>query len=70
MATTAELLQQARDARHKLVTGQLARVFMDQNGERVEFVATNIGALDSYIRQLESDLAGVARARKPIGFIF
>ena len=70
MATTQQLLDEARAARHKLVTGQLARVFMDQNGERVEFVATNIGALDSYIRSLEGLLAGTPRARKPLGFIF
>lgn len=70
MATTQQLLDEARAARHKLVTGQLPRVFMDQNGERVEFTATNISALDAYIRQLEAEVAGVPRARKPIGFIF
>jgi hypothetical protein len=70
VATTQQLLDQAKAARHSLVTGQLARVFMDQNGERVEFVATNIAQLDAYIRQLEGEIAGVPRARKPIGFIF
>jgi hypothetical protein len=70
VATTQQLLDEARAARHKLVTGQLARVFMDQNGERVEFVATNIAQLDAYIATLEATLAGVSRARKPIGFIF
>lgn len=43
---------------------------MDQNGERIEFVATNIAALDAYILRLEAELSGVPRARKPIGFIF
>jgi hypothetical protein len=71
LATTAELLTEARTARHKLVTGQLARVFMDQNGERVEYVATNIAALDRYIASLEATLAGTRPySRKPIGFIF
>ena len=70
MATTQQLLDQAKEARHKLVTGQLARVFMDQNGERVEFVATNIAQLDNYIAQLEASVAGVTRARRPLGFIF
>lgn len=70
MATTQELLDEARTARHKLVTGQLPRVFMDQNGERVEYTATNIAALDAYIRQLEAEVAGLPRARKPMGFIF
>lgn len=71
MATTAQKLEEARLARHKLVTGQLARVFMDQNGERVEFVATNIAQLDRYIASLEAEVAGLRPySRKPIGFIF
>lgn len=71
MATMAQQLQEAKDARHKLVTGQLARVFMDQNGERVEFLATNIGQLDAYIRTLEATISpSVYRAPRPIGFIF
>ncbi len=73
MATTAQLLEQARDARHKLVTGQLARVFMDQNGERVEFNKTTIGDLESYIRQLELQLdptLGASFYKRPLGFTF
>jgi hypothetical protein len=70
MATTAQLLEEARTARHKLSIGQLARVFMDQNGERVEFVATNIGQLDAYIRQLEGLLTPTVRSHRPIGFTF
>lgn len=69
MATQAQL-DEARTARHKLVTGQLARVFMDQNGERIEFVSTNIGQLDAYIRQLETELSGVPLVNRPIGFTF
>lgn len=72
MATQTEL-DQARTARHKLITGQLARVFMDQNGERVEFNKTSLADLDAYIRTLESALdATLARRRqpRPIGFIF
>ena len=68
MATQAQL-DEAKAARHKLVTGQLVRVFMDQNGERVEYTATNLSALDGYIRKLEGELAGTP-SRKPIGFIF
>lgn len=71
MATPAEQLAEARLARHKLATGQLARVFMDQNGERVEFVATNIDMLDSYIRTLEALVSPTTyRSPRPIGFIF
>lgn len=71
MATLAEKLTQAKDAKHKLATQQLTRVFMDQNGERVEYTATNMAQLDSYIAGLEAEIAGTRRfARKPIGFIF
>lgn len=70
MATNVELLQQAKDAKHKLVTGQLARVFMDQNGERVEFTATNLDALNSYIRELEQLVTPSRCVQRPIGFIF
>lgn len=71
MATTQERLDQAKEAKHKLATGQLARVFMDQNGERVEYTATNMAQLSSYIASLEAEIAGVNRlARKPVGFIF
>jgi hypothetical protein len=71
MATPAQQLEEAKEARHKLVTGQLARVFMDQNGERVEFVATNIAALDAHIRTLETlSNPSMFRSPRPIGFIF
>lgn len=71
MATPAQQLEEAKTARHKLATGQLARVFMDQNGERVEFVATNIAQLDAYIRTLEATVnPTLYRAPRPIGFIF
>ena len=71
MATTQQKLDQAKEAKHKLATGQLARVFMDQNGERVEFTTTNMGQLDRYIAELQAEIGGVNRfARKPIGFLF
>ena len=73
MATQQQLLDQAKQARHDLVTGKLARVFMDQNGERVEFNKTSIADLESYIRELElsiNPLLGVSLHKRPIGFIF
>ncbi len=73
MATNAELLAQAKTAKHKLVTGTLARVFMDQNGERVEWNKTNIADLDSYIAGLEAlvdPTSAKSLYRKPIGFTF
>lgn len=71
MATPAQQLEEAKLARHKLATGQLARVFMDQNGERVEFVATNIAQLDAHIRTLEAAANPASyRHPRPIGFFF
>ena len=70
MADNATLLAQAQDAKHKLVTGQLARVFVDQNGERVEFTATNIDALNKYIAELQALVTPSCRVARPIGFFF
>jgi hypothetical protein len=71
LATTAEKLAQAEEAKHKLVTGQLPRVFMDQNGERVEYTTTNLASLNAYIASLKAEIAGTRPfARKPIGFFF
>lgn len=71
MLTTAQKLEAAKDAKHKLVTGLMARVFMDQNGERVEFTMTNVAQLDRYIEQLETSLSPArAVARRPLGFLF
>jgi hypothetical protein len=70
LADNATLLQQAQDAKHKLVTGQLARVFVDQNGERVEYTATNVAMLDKYIAQLQALVTPNCRTARPIGFIF
>lgn len=73
MATAQQKLEQAKQARHDLITGKLARVFMDQNGERVEFNKTSISDLDSYIAQLELELnpsLAPRLARKPLRFVF
>ena len=53
---TNSLLNEARKAYHSLMTGTSARVVVDQNGERVEFVAANKQALLAYITQLEQQL--------------
>lgn len=73
MATTQELLDEAKAAYHKLMLGGQARVIVDQNGERVEFTAGNAGRLSQYITYLEDLLAaelGLPRARGPAGVIF
>ena len=70
MATQAQL-DDALEAYHLLNTGRMARVFVDQNGERVEFTATNKTALYSYIQQLKAELCPASiRANGPARFLF
>lgn len=56
MATTADLLAEAKAALHKLLTGQAVASFRDSNGELVTYTAANRGALSSYIAELERQL--------------
>lgn len=64
--TLNEQLTAARLAYHQLMTGQAPKVIVDQNGERVEFVAANADRLRQYIVSLESAIAaGVSVSRNP-----
>lgn len=56
--STRELLLQAEKAYHDLLLGQSPRVFVDQNGERVEYGPANRQALAAYISDLRRALAG------------
>jgi hypothetical protein len=58
-AHTQTLLVEARKQYHLLATGQAASAFVDQNGERVQFVKADLPALYSYIQQLERSLEPV-----------
>lgn len=69
-------LVDAKRAYHELQTGRAVRVFVDQNGERVEYTAASGPRLMTYIRQLEQaiqtgncNVFGSGR-RGPIGFTF
>jgi hypothetical protein len=70
--STSARLAEAKAALHELQTGRMARVVVDQNGERVEFNMTSADRLRAYINDLEAQLAAgaVPRPRGPIGFIF
>jgi hypothetical protein len=67
-------LDEARTQYHLLVTGRQARVFVDSNGERLEFTAANRQGLLTYIQQLEAELAGEGpsgpSSYRPLGFFF
>ena len=61
--TLAEQLADAKAAFHELVVGRSARVFVDQNGERVEYTAANRADLQKYILELEAKIAGTTLFR-------
>lgn len=66
------LLNEARTAYHKLMTGTSLVELRDQNGETVRFTSINRQALYSYIQDLERQLCAPTSSRpnRPMGFIF
>jgi len=75
VSATQTLLDDARAKYHALMTGQLARVLVDQNGEKVEFTAAKKQDLYAYISMLEAQMAPVSnpvdmRAYHPATFVF
>lgn len=73
-ATCPADLADAHIALKKLLTGQSARVFVDQNGERVEFTAINLQGLKDWISALDAVCGASAPAdplpQRPFGFTF
>lgn len=67
MSFQTQLLE-ARDAYHKLLTGQ-AVVSIQRDGKTVAFSQANKRDLASYIASLESQVGGAGRRRRPAGFI-
>lgn len=57
---------------HALMTGTKVRVFVDQNGERIEYTSANRSSLYNYIQSLKSQLPGatIKGYTAPIGFFF
>lgn len=64
-AILEERLVDAESALHRLMTGQAARVVVDQNTERVEFAVANADRLRAYIWELKITL-GKVRAGGPM----
>lgn len=64
----------ARAALKKLLLGQQVRVFVDQNGERVEYTATNLQALKDWITALDAvcgpNAASNTLPQRPLGYTF
>ena len=61
--TDAQRLADAETQLHLLLTGQQARVFVDQNGEKVEFTGASAPRLSHYIAELRTRIAGRAPRR-------
>lgn len=59
--TYDQTLADARAKYHALLTGTLAKVFVDQNGERIEYNAANAPRLAAYIAQLEGLSSGFSK---------
>lgn len=49
-------LTEAETALHNLTLGGMARVVVDQNGERVEFAVANANRLRAYVMELKTKL--------------
>lgn len=64
--TPQQKLEQAEQDYHDLVTGNKARVFVDQNGERVEYVQANAARLAAYINDLKVQLGISTAPRGPM----
>lgn len=59
MATKQQLEYWLADAEmqyHVLATGRQAKVFVDQNGERVEYNTASLAKLSAYIQDLKRQL--------------
>lgn len=69
---TLEDLAQMRADYRDLVSGNKARVIVDQNGERVEFTSANLQRLYQLIQEVSACLEPSAKTRpnRPMGFYF
>jgi len=61
-------LRDAEQALHDLRTGRQARAFVDQNGERVEFLPSNAERLRAYIMELRVALGKSTGVSGPMRF--
>ncbi|QPC91439.1 gpW family head-tail joining protein [Mesorhizobium sp. INR15] len=66
MATTADLLIEAKTAYHRLQIGTAAVEVRDSNGESIRYTAANASRLLAYIKSLESEIAGCSPVARPL----
>lgn len=60
-------LDEAEQAYHDLTIGDMARVFVDSNSERVEYQAADSAKLAAYIRSLRFQLGLPGGIGRPMG---
>lgn len=65
-ATLTTRLAQAEEAYHQLMMGGQAKVFVDQNGERVEYQTSSRNQLFAYINTLKAQLGLTGIASGPL----
>lgn len=66
--STQTQLNEAREAYHKLLTGQSV-VRIQRDGKTLEYKSVDKAALAAYIADLETRLGSGARRRRPARFI-
>lgn len=65
--TNIEKLEDAAHQLHLLLSGQQAKVFVDSNGERVEYTAANRTELQKYVDKLQGLVDAAAGKTKNLG---
>lgn len=71
MATTEELLDEAKAAYHRLVMGEAVVEVRDQSGESIRYQAASKNALLEYIRSMDPCflLPQAAQGKGPMRFV-
>jgi hypothetical protein len=70
VATTQQLLEEARNAYHRLMTGTQVVEFRDQNGEMMRYNFADAKRLEAYILTLEDKISPNGRASGPMQVFF
>ena len=69
MATTAELLAQAKEAYHRLMLGESVVEVRDQSGESIRYQAATASRLLAYIRTMDPTFGFPCAGSGPLRFV-
>jgi len=69
MATTAELLQEAKDAYHRLSIGEAVVEVRDASGETIRYAQIRAPSLLAYIRTLDPAFMRETSSCRPLRFV-